>query len=307
MAAPNSTFRPLRDAGRSCIGSTLQHLNSLASTASFAADTSFTTRSLRLLHDPFFHFFRLCFRMVCFRWRCARFLQGCSNQVVTGSSSVNKCKHVIVRVAFTNYLDKTLTLQLRQLLHQEVLLRNAHVSIGDVERETRRMWWRIDRHSVPVYSPQRVLILLRPHQRTHRQRTIKLQGIRRRYLLDDLQRLRSNRAQHVDLQHMTIVWIFQIEGAPVEVFRKLLQRLVFVRIRSTAITIVFVEFCERLLVCALADAKENISVCNSWHRNEFTALDTCAKIQIVLNRVNLVLLNFGDLSCQKPISFLVVS
>src|ERR1700741_3776683 len=150
-------------------GSTSQHLNNLWLSTLFAANTGLRTRSWRSLPCFVFGLRRLRLCMVRFLWwRCPRLFQCRRDKVVAWSRAVNKRKHVVVRVALTDDLDAALILDSCQLIHQEVLFCDAHITIVDVECETRRMWRRIDRYGVPVHTSQRVLVLLGSYQRTHR-------------------------------------------------------------------------------------------------------------------------------------------
>lgn len=66
----------------------------------------------------------------------ARLLQRGRDQIVAGSSAVDKSEHVIVSVALAYYLDALLIFQARQFSHHKRLFRGAHVTVVDIECET---------------------------------------------------------------------------------------------------------------------------------------------------------------------------
>src|SRR5215212_7433223 len=103
--------------------------------------------------------------MVCFFHRRARLLERRPNQLVTGPGAIDKCKHVIVGVALTYYLDTLLVFQTRQLGHHKRLFSGAHVTIIDIECETCGMWRSVDEHRVSIHPSQGALILLRTNER----------------------------------------------------------------------------------------------------------------------------------------------
>jgi len=68
--------------------------------------------------------------------RCTGLFERSSNQVVTRARTVDERKDMIVRRALAYDFDFSLVFQPSQLAHHEVLLRDAHVAVIDVERET---------------------------------------------------------------------------------------------------------------------------------------------------------------------------
>src|ERR1051326_5993116 len=76
-------------------------------------------------------------RRLIFLTRRNSFFERCRDQIIAWSYTVNKRKHMIVRVAFAYRFDASLVLQARELGHHKILLRRAHKTIVDIESETR--------------------------------------------------------------------------------------------------------------------------------------------------------------------------
>ena len=66
--------------------------------------------------------------------------------------------------------------------------------------------------------------------------------------------------------------------------------------------IVVVIRLEWLLVCPLSDTKQNVSIGKSRKWDELVPLDHPGQIEIVLNGVNVVFLDFRNLCCEKPVT-----
>src|SRR5688572_31519219 len=135
--------------------------------------------------------------------RTSRLLERSCDQVVTRARTVHERENMIVRISFTNDFDTSRPLQTSELFHHKRLLRGAHVAVIDIESETGRMWRRIDDYCVAVHSAQRTLILLWPHQRTHRQPSRELSVISRCHFFQYPQR-RDRKSTRLNSSHSQI-------------------------------------------------------------------------------------------------------
>src|ERR1044071_6782820 len=99
--------------------------------------------------------------------RSPGFLERCRDQIVAWPAAVEKREHVKVGVALAYHLDPAFIFHSCELAHDEVLLGHTHVTVIDIERETGRVWWRVDGHGIAVHSSQCVLILLWSDERAY--------------------------------------------------------------------------------------------------------------------------------------------
>src|SRR5687768_9631040 len=98
-------------------------------------------------------------------------------------------------------------------MHHKVLLSHAHVAVVNVESQAGRMWRRINSHRISVHAAQSMLVLFSPEKRTHRQRARKLSMIRSGNFFKDLHGLGPQRAEHVDLERLSLSRAVQVIGS----------------------------------------------------------------------------------------------
>ena len=72
------------------------------------------------------------------------FFERCRDQIVAWPAAVKKREHVKVGVTLAYNLDASFIFQACEFGHDKVLLGHTHIAIIDIERETGRVWWRID-------------------------------------------------------------------------------------------------------------------------------------------------------------------
>ena len=121
---------------------------------------------------------------------------------------------------------------------------------------------------------------------------------------------RSDGAEHVHFQCVSIRRVVEIVRAPVETPRKVLKRLVRLRRYNCGlcirVLIVFLERLKWLLVCPLPDAKQDVTFRDGGKRNEVVSLNHSGEIEIVLARVYFVFLDLSDLCREKPVTLFVM-